>query len=286
MHQPSAVTGAANDSKGSRMLHSGIVLCRCRKMSRSSGTSAGTAMVGRRICTSVIWEVACRRRRLVAHLRFSGREMTDTVILEFLHTVRTAAFRADTVALLLADVLLEVDAVGTVGGLEGCTAIPETFLDSLSVDDLCESFLTALRVSRAGGRSAEIPHRARRLLEERSCERLRVADVARMCGVNPSHLERVFKRHLGVSVHQYLNCVRVRRAATLIALGDKIEAVGLFVGFRSKATFYRAFRECASMTPGQFVSSRDTCLARCAHHALLPSSPQRGGESQPAGVGD
>ncbi len=64
-----------------------------------------------------------------------------------------------------------------------------------------------------------------------------------------AYLGGMFRRVVGVSVHQWLTTVRLDRASTLIRDGVKVEAVSLLVGYRSKKNFYRQFKRRFGTTP-------------------------------------
>jgi AraC-like DNA-binding protein len=62
-------------------------------------------------------------------------------------------------------------------------------------------------------------------------------------------LATLFHHQTGQTVHAFLTQVRVHHAAALIRAGEKIEAVSLLVGYRSKKNFYRHFKEQLGVTP-------------------------------------
>ena len=64
-----------------------------------------------------------------------------------------------------------------------------------------------------------------------------------------AYLGGMFRRVVGMSVHQWLTTVRLDRASTLIREGVKVEAVSLLVGYRSKKNFYRQFKRRFGTTP-------------------------------------
>jgi AraC-like DNA-binding protein len=63
------------------------------------------------------------------------------------------------------------------------------------------------------------------------------------------YLATLFHQQTGQTVHAFLTQVRVHHAAALIRAGEKIEAVSLLVGYRSKKNFYRHFKEQLGVTP-------------------------------------
>ena len=77
-------------------------------------------------------------------------------------------------------------------------------------------------------------------------------DLARAVSRERTHVSNVFRREMGHTIHAYLTRVRMQHAADLVGRGEKIEAVMLMVGYRSKKSFYRQFRSHFGVTPGTF----------------------------------
>ena len=89
----------------------------------------------------------------------------------------------------------------------------------------------------------------KRIIDERFAEPLTLDVLAEAVGRSKRHLASVFLRDFKVSVHVYLTQVRLNRALALIRAGEKIEAVSLLVGYRSKKNFYRNFNTHIGVTP-------------------------------------
>jgi len=68
-------------------------------------------------------------------------------------------------------------------------------------------------------------------------------------GSSTRQLATVFREELAMTAHDYLTRVRLRRALELIRRGEKIEAVSLLVGYRSKKNFYHHFKRHIGVTP-------------------------------------
>ena len=100
--------------------------------------------------------------------------------------------------------------------------------------------------------TSDIVTRAMRFIEHQYAQPITVARVARNVGRSNKHLGRVFRQHAGITVHEYVILVRLRHAVQLIRSGEKIEAVGLLVGYRSKKNFYRHFKSHMGMTPSAY----------------------------------
>jgi AraC-like DNA-binding protein len=77
--------------------------------------------------------------------------------------------------------------------------------------------------------------------------------MAREAGLSTFHFLRLFARVLGVTPHQYLVRSRLRRAARLLADGDRpVTDVAFDVGFGDLSNFVNAFRRAAGVSPRAF----------------------------------
>ncbi|MGZ4876701.1 MAG: helix-turn-helix transcriptional regulator [Candidatus Angelobacter sp.] len=107
--------------------------------------------------------------------------------------------------------------------------------------------------------SARVPRDLRAL--QRACEyvhahfgdNLTLARVARAAGVHPVYLGQIFRQEFGETLGEYLNRIRVRAAAELLANSDlPLSTVALDLGFYDQSHFTRVFREFTGTTPGIF----------------------------------
>lgn len=93
---------------------------------------------------------------------------------------------------------------------------------------------------------------ARLLLQQRFRERLRIEDVARALYVSTYHLCRLFKEDTGVSIHRYLNQLRLQYALSELARGEAgLSDLALELGFSCQSHFTKAFREEFGVPPGK-----------------------------------
>lgn len=90
------------------------------------------------------------------------------------------------------------------------------------------------------------------LFERDFANAITLRSVASEVRRHPGYLGAVFRKEMGVTPRAYLTGVRLRRAAELIECGQKIEAVSLDVGYRSKKNFYHQFKQQFGMTPKQY----------------------------------
>lgn len=101
--------------------------------------------------------------------------------------------------------------------------------------------------------------------------RLTLKEISHDVSRQPEYLGWLFHRETGRTFHARLTTLRLRRAAQLIRRGEKIEAVVLLVGYRSKRSFYEHFRRLFDMTPGEYRAQADAL--RAAPSAAIPRLP-------------
>ena len=81
---------------------------------------------------------------------------------------------------------------------------------------------------------------------------LSIAALAGQFYLSPSHLMHAFKRHTGMTVHQYIQQKRLISAAARIRAGESVTAAAMQAGFMDYTTFLKAFRKQYGCAPGEF----------------------------------
>ncbi len=80
-----------------------------------------------------------------------------------------------------------------------------------------------------------------------------LADLARVAGYSPQHLNRTFRRVLGVTPLQHLTALRMDRAADLLLDSHlTVAAVGARVGYDDPAYFSRVFKQHRGASPADY----------------------------------
>lgn len=79
------------------------------------------------------------------------------------------------------------------------------------------------------------------------------AEMAALACVSLSSFHRLFKRHTGTTLTDYVMRLRIGQACSLLASSDRpIARIAGAVGYNSLANFNRQFRACKGMTPRAF----------------------------------
>jgi AraC family transcriptional regulator len=103
-------------------------------------------------------------------------------------------------------------------------------------------------------------HQVRELLQDRFAENLTHDVVAAAAGIHPVHLARVFRRHCGCTLGDYVRKLRVDFAARqLIATDESLAGIAIAAGFSDQSHFTRTFNGQTGMTPAAF---RRSCRSR------------------------
>ena len=89
--------------------------------------------------------------------------------------------------------------------------------------------------------------------------------LAKLVGLKRGGLSVGFQARMTCTLHQYLTRVRIGHAKQLISRGEKIDAVALLVGYRSKKNFYRQFVSETGCSPKAW---RGQCSS---HKTAVPS---------------
>jgi AraC-like DNA-binding protein len=108
--------------------------------------------------------------------------------------------------------------------------------------------------------------RALDLLHKRFAESIRIEDLCSVANLSARSLHRLFTRHLGENVSDYLGRLRIGRACMLLVETDRpIGMVAAETGFSNLSNFNRRFREARHMTPKEFRRF-------VAKHGRMPNS--------------
>ena len=99
---------------------------------------------------------------------------------------------------------------------------------------------------------------------------LSLESLAQQCGYSPFHFHRVFSREVGETPKQYVDRLRLERAAYKLAItGERILEVALSVGFKNHESFSRAFSGVSLDNAGMRDSADQPPIPGDAHFSPL-----------------
>ena len=98
----------------------------------------------------------------------------------------------------------------------------------------------------------ELVQRVCRVLDSTDSEGVKLAELATHAGVSVFHLQRTFKRVMGISPRQYLAARRFGNFKSLVRKGDSVTTALYESGFNSSSRLYEYASEELGMTPATY----------------------------------
>jgi AraC family transcriptional regulator of adaptative response/methylated-DNA-[protein]-cysteine methyltransferase len=98
----------------------------------------------------------------------------------------------------------------------------------------------------------ELVQRVCRLLNESDSESLKLAELAAHAGISVFHLQRTFKKVMGISPRQYLTARRFGSFKQLVRKGESVTSSLYESGFNSSSRLYEHAAEELGMTPATY----------------------------------
>ena len=81
---------------------------------------------------------------------------------------------------------------------------------------------------------------------------LSLSEVSEVVKVSPQYLSKLFKDECGKGFANYLNCIRIEQAKTLMTKGVKVRDLADRSGFNNYTYFFTVFKTLTGITPQQF----------------------------------
>lgn len=89
-------------------------------------------------------------------------------------------------------------------------------------------------------------------LREHCTNNVKLRDLAKVAGLSPYYLLRVFKAAVGIPPHLYQQQLRVWKAKQLLAAGFSLAATANETGFADQSHFSRQFKKITGLTPARY----------------------------------
>ena len=120
---------------------------------------------------------------------------------------------------------------------------------------------------------------AMKFLEDRVDGAIRIPDLARVVGVSPSHLSKLFREATGGGVLAHHTALKMARARLLLDTTDlTIAEVGREIGLNDQFYFSRQFRRLDGVSPSAYrakcLNGQAAKVSICRRLAWLPSLMQ------------
>jgi AraC-like DNA-binding protein len=100
------------------------------------------------------------------------------------------------------------------------------------------------------------PEEALQFVRDHCTDPLTLPGLASRYGLNPSYFSRLFHRHAGMPLVEFVNKARVQRSCQLLKRSDaSILEVAVAVGYNNLSHFNRCFRRTMGMSPREYRST-------------------------------
>jgi len=81
-------------------------------------------------------------------------------------------------------------------------------------------------------------------------------ELSKAFGYHPYHLNKLFKKKYGITVHQAVLNERISIAKQLLARTDlSVDGIAEIVGFSERVAFYCAFKKSEGISPNEYRTS-------------------------------
>ncbi len=93
-------------------------------------------------------------------------------------------------------------------------------------------------------------------LNNHFCNKISVNSVAKTFNINESYLLHLFKKHVGMSLWNYVTYKRLNYFNDLICQNFSIEEAYLMSGFQNYSNFFRLYKKHMNITPSEFKQQK------------------------------
>lgn len=83
-------------------------------------------------------------------------------------------------------------------------------------------------------------------------ENISLGSLAAIACLSPFHFQREFKKHMGITPHEYLSDYRIGESKKMLLKSGNIADIAVKTGFFDQSHFSRTFRKTVGITPGNY----------------------------------
>jgi AraC-like DNA-binding protein/ligand-binding sensor protein len=216
-----------------------------------------------------------KERMLLAALRRGDNEAGRNILAKLLNSLYVTTpgnfeffqFRAIELVVLLSRAAVSADFSGdNAGNIIDDTAILEAnnrylkkIEDSRNIKELTDTLhvimerLAGKIFSFQGIRHSSALRKAERYIWENYTRKISLQEIADASGLSAPYFSTIFKHEMGENLSNYLNRLRVEKAATmLVETNMTLSEIAAACGFEDQSWFSKIFKSFAGMSPGKY----------------------------------
>lgn len=111
---------------------------------------------------------------------------------------------------------------------------------------------------KANGKEHKAVNKVRDYIVEYHSRNISLEELARLVNLSPFHLNRVFKKEIGMPPHAFQTQMRIASAKKLIQNGSSLSSVAMMTGFTDQSHFIKHFKRLMKITPGEYLKTART----------------------------
>ncbi len=83
--------------------------------------------------------------------------------------------------------------------------------------------------------------------------KITLPEIAQYAGLSPNYMSSIFKKHMGISIHNYIQKEKTVIACNLLMHTERsISEISVYLGFKSQSNFGAIFKKWQHMTPTEY----------------------------------
>lgn len=95
-------------------------------------------------------------------------------------------------------------------------------------------------------------------IQKHYAQEIKLDVLARMFSISYTKLANDFKKHVGMTICNFITLTRVEAAKSLLQQGNSVNSVAALVGYPGTSYFIKIFKRCTQMTPLKFQRTPST----------------------------
>ena len=132
----------------------------------------------------------------------------------------------------------------------------EETLDEIR-DMLIRKYSTLINYSLQAGNQMKTVDNIMEFIQKNYKKDIGISDISEYVGLSYSHVRKIFKDDIGMSIVDYLNSMRIQEAKKLLMNRESsIKDIAMSLGYNNDQSFERYFKKLVGVTPGEFRSRR------------------------------
>jgi AraC-like DNA-binding protein/ligand-binding sensor protein len=220
-------------------------------------------------------EIDCpmdKERMLIASLRRGDSDGSRKILKELLNILHVSSgdnfeyfkMRAAELVVLLSRAAVNSENVQNANTLELNTQYLRKIEDSKTAEEISENLgliidrIAVQIFSFQGIRHASALRKAERFIWENYTRKISLREVARVSGLSAPYFSTVFKDEMGENLSNYLNRLRVEKAAAMLKETSlPISEIAAACGFEDQSWFSKIFKSYTGFSPGKYREQGD-----------------------------